>query len=143
MMFSLGTFNLILIMMLFSTVPIGMAQEQPPAKKTDNTPVKLTGGQIFQAYCAPCHGKDAKGNGPLASALKVPPPDLTILSKRSNGKFPADYVANVLKNGANVPAHGSAEMPIWGPAFVDYKTHQLVTLRIGELTHYLESLQAK
>ena len=79
----------------------------------------------------------------MAAVLKVPPPDLTILSKRNNGKFPVDYIGTVVKNGVNVPAHGTAEMPIWGATFTDYRTHQLVTLRISELTRYLESLQAK
>jgi mono/diheme cytochrome c family protein len=142
-MFSSATCNFVsLIALLFSTVPISMAQEQPP-KKTDNAPLQLTGGQIFQSYCAPCHGKDAKGNGPMAAVLKVPPPDLTTLSKSHGGKFPVDYAGTVVKNGVNVPAHGTAEMPIWGATFTDYRTHQLVTLRISELTRYLESLQVK
>jgi mono/diheme cytochrome c family protein len=144
MTFSRGTCKLIFVVtLLFSTARVGMAQEQPPPKKTDNAPTRLTGAQMFHSYCAPCHGKDAKGNGPLAPALKVPPPDLTTLSKRGNGKFPADYIATVVKNGANVLAHGSAEMPVWGTTFADYKTHQIVTLRISDLTSYLESLQSK
>jgi hypothetical protein len=79
----------------------------------------------------------------MAAVLKVPPPDLTILSKRNNGKFPADRVASLLKNGVDVPAHGTAEMPIWGSTFADIKTHRVMTMRITDVTRYLESLQAK
>jgi mono/diheme cytochrome c family protein len=122
------------------TVPV-RARQAP--KKNPSAAIELSGGEMFKSYCAPCHGIDAKGNGPMISALKVPPPDLTTLSRRNNGKFPADHVAAVLRNGVDVPAHGSAEMPIWGSTFADIKTHRVVTMRITDLTRYLESLQAK
>ena len=37
----------------------------------------------FQSSCASCHGTDGKGNGPVSEQLKVPPPDLTILAKKT------------------------------------------------------------
>jgi hypothetical protein len=79
----------------------------------------------------------------MAAVLKVPPPDLTTLTKRNNGKLPADHIASVLKNGVNVPAHGTAEMPIWGSTFADIKTHRVVTMRVTDMVRYLESIQAK
>jgi mono/diheme cytochrome c family protein len=79
---------------------------------SDETAKPMSGAEIFKWYCAACHGKQGKGNGPAASELKVAPPDLTTLSKRNRGKFPADYVRNVLLNGAKAPAHGRAEMPV-------------------------------
>ena len=48
-----------------------------------------------------------------------------------------------LKNGVEVPAHGTAEMPIWGSTFADIKTHRVVTMRVTELIQYLESVQTK
>jgi mono/diheme cytochrome c family protein len=129
--------------LLFSIGSLGRAREQQAPKKTPNTTIELSGKELFKSYCAPCHGSDAKGNGPMAAALKVPPPDLTILSRRNNGNFPADHVAIVLKNGTDVPAHGTAEMPIWGSTFADIKTHRVVAVRITDLIHYLESVQAK
>jgi mono/diheme cytochrome c family protein len=131
------------IALLSLTGPFGRARAQQAPKKATSAPLELSGGELFKSYCAPCHGSDAKGNGPMGAVLKVPPPDLTILSRRNNGKFPADHVATVLRNGVDVPAHGTAEMPIWGSTFADIKTHRVVTMRITDLTRYLESLQAK
>jgi mono/diheme cytochrome c family protein len=139
-----GVNDLILAMAILTfAAPVAAHQQQEPPKKVGNTSIQIPGGQLFLSYCAPCHGKDAKGNGPSAPALTVSPPDLTTLSKRNNGKFPADYFASVLKNGINVPAHGSAEMPIWGSTFADAKTHRIVAMRVSDLIHYLESIQAK
>ena len=53
----------------------------------------------------------------MAAALKVAPSDLTALAQRHDGKFPDDYVSNVLKHGVEKPAQGSGEKPVWGPMF--------------------------
>jgi mono/diheme cytochrome c family protein len=104
-----------------------------------------TGEQMFKQYCATCHGADARGNGPLATMLKTPPPDLTTLSKRHAGKFPYDYVANVIEFGPGVSAHGSSDMPTWGPIFrfFDKRNEKVVRQRIKNLCDYLASLQGK
>ena len=118
-------------------------------KTIKKTPVEQThrssGAEMYKAYCAVCHGKSGKGDGPAAEALKAAPPDLTTLAKRHDGKFPDAYVSTVLRNGAKAPAHGSAEMPVWGPLFSSLSggdTAQ-VNLRISNLTTYIKSLQAK
>ena len=49
----------------------------------------MYGPDLYRHYCATCHGRDGKGNGPAAAALKVPPPDLTVLARRQKGVFPA------------------------------------------------------
>jgi mono/diheme cytochrome c family protein len=101
-----------------------------------------SGADIFKWYCDACHGKNSKGNGPAASELKVPPPDLKALVRRNKGKFPADYLTRVLVNGAR-PAHGTAEMPVWGPLFSELNAKGRVTVGINDVVHYLESLQEK
>ena len=102
-----------------------------------------SGSEMFNSYCAPCHGKD-QGNGPAATALKNPPANLTQLAKKINGKFPADGVASVLRSGV-AGAHGSSDMPVWGPLFsaVSGRDDSIVQMRIANLIHYLESLQEK
>jgi mono/diheme cytochrome c family protein len=100
---------------------------------------------MFVSYCASCHGADGKGNGPAAAALKMPPTDLTLLSRNNNGKFPGAHIVAVLQYGADIPSHGSAEMPVWGPILgkMDKANHQVKQLRISNLSQYLETLQVK
>jgi mono/diheme cytochrome c family protein len=105
----------------------------------------LEGPALFQAYCASCHGKDGKGGGPAASALKATVPDLTRIGQESGGKFPSDRVERIISGDEpGIPAHGSREMPIWGPIFKQIAWDQdLGRLCIYNLTKYLESLQQK
>jgi mono/diheme cytochrome c family protein len=105
-----------------------------------------SGEQMYATYCAVCHGTKGIGDGPAALAMKVPPADLTALSKKNNGAFPADRIHSVLRFGMETPAHGSSDMPIWGnlmgtlsPAGSD--TRMVVNQRINNLTNYLKEIQ--
>jgi len=108
-------------------------------------PDVASGKQTYREYCASCHGEDGKGIGPAASALKTPPSDLTTLAKRHAGKFPEDYVAEILRLGKPIQAHGSSDMPVWGPIFGarDKFNEVAVRQRIKNLCAYLASLQEK
>ena len=120
------------------------AQEKEVKKVPAKTSPANSGSEMFKQYCAACHGKTGKGDGPAASALKQVPADLTTLTQRHDGKFPDGYVANVLRNGAKAPAHGDAEMPVWGPVFSSMdQSDAVVNLRIANLTKYIKTLQAK
>jgi mono/diheme cytochrome c family protein len=109
------------------------------------TPDVLAGKKTYMEYCAACHGEDAKGMGPAASSLKTPPSDLTTLAKRHSGKFPEDYVAQVIRFGKPIQAHGSVDMPVWGPIFNarDKFNEVAVRQRIKNLCEYLATLQEK
>ena len=120
-----------------------MSQQKPSPSKSAKAPVELPGKEMFKEYCASCHGEDAKGHGPAAIALKTAPPDLTLLAKRNKGNFSADYVNTVVVHGVNTPAHGSTEMPIWGPIFTGVNVQRLVVLRVNKISEYLETLQVK
>ncbi len=109
----------------------------------------------FTTYCSVCHGRDARGNGPVAKELKTPPADLTGIAARAGGEFQADMVFKAIE-GLDMPiAHGTSEMPIWGALFVrqavgegvlieDAKTAaRVATDRIKRLVRYLESIQEK
>lgn len=106
-----------------------------------------SGEAMYRTYCAVCHGLDGKGGGPATPALRDQVPDLTTLSQRHEGKYPAKYVESVLRFGTanGFPAHGNREMPIWGQAFasVPRTTKSTVTARITELTKYLGTIQTK
>ncbi len=112
-----------------------------PVTKTTPT----SGMQMYNSYCAPCHGVDGRGHGPAASALKVQPTDLTDLLKKNNGKFPDAHVVAVLQFGTEVRSHGSAEMPVWGPILgkMNRTNLQDKQLRISNLSRYLESIQTR
>jgi mono/diheme cytochrome c family protein len=120
---------------------------QPKAAVT--VPIKnepaTSGKQMFVSYCAPCHGVDGRGHGPVALSLRTPPPDLTQFSRNNRGKYPAVHVISVLQFGAATPAHGTAGMPVWGPIFakMNVSDPQVRMLRISNLSRYLESIQAK
>jgi mono/diheme cytochrome c family protein len=137
---------------LVSILTIAGAQENQIKKNQVKPTSSVSGAQMFKDYCAVCHGPSGNRDGPVATALKVPPPDLTTLAQRHDGKFPDDYVSNVLKNGVQNPAHGSGEMPVWGPIFDTMNRWKAlcpgmdetpVTLRITNLTNYLKSIQKK
>ncbi len=101
--------------------------------------------EMYMHYCAACHGANGKGLGPSAEALRTPPPDLTTLSKRHDGKFPYEYVTSVLRFGTRIVAHGSSDMPIWGPIFGSMENYNetAVRERIRKLCEYLASIQEK
>jgi mono/diheme cytochrome c family protein len=131
---------------LFLVVFTVGAQDQPAANKTPGeSPAVTAGRQTYVEYCAVCHGTDGRGMGPAASALKTPPPDLTTLSKRHDGKFPDEYVTGIVRFGKPIVANGSADMPVWGPIFGqrDNANEVAVRRRVKSLCEYLATLQEK
>lgn len=123
------------------------AQQSKPQIKRAPAPQTsaASGSEMFTAYCASCHGSDAKGDGPAAAALNSKPADLTVLAKKNGGKFPADRVMSILRGEGTVTAHGNRDMPVWGPVFWKMSHGHAAEMqqRVTNLTHYLESLQAK
>jgi mono/diheme cytochrome c family protein len=124
------------------------AQEnQAPSKTIKRVPVtdvhSVDGQVLFEHYCAVCHGKDAKGTGPAADALKKAPADLTQVARKNGGKFPEVHVMRVIKGDDTVGAHGSRDMPIWGELFTSLSSKESSELRVNGLMRYVESVQAK
>jgi mono/diheme cytochrome c family protein len=137
--------SLLLSLFLIAAVPAGT--QSRPAVDQAQLPANFvpSGKQMFKQYCAACHGLDAKGHGPARVALKTPAADLTLLAKRHGGEFPYDYVANILRFGPGVAAHGSPDMPTWGPIFqyIDNYNQTAVQKRVKNLCDYIASLQEK
>jgi hypothetical protein len=71
--------------------------------------------------------------------------DLTGLAKANHGKFPDTHILAILQFGVEVPAHGSAEMPVWGPILgkMNHVNSQDKDLRMSNLSRYLENIQVK
>lgn len=102
----------------------------------------VKGPELFRAYCASCHGEDAKGGGPMAPALKASVPDLTVLARNHGGQFPASLVRRIIAGDEVLASHGSRDMPVWGPFFHQIEWDQdLGNVRLENLVKYLESIQ--
>ena len=116
----------------------GRGQQTPPILSES-----LAGRDSFELYCAPCHGTGGRGDGPVASALRARPADLTSLARVSGGAFPRDRVRGFVEGaGRPLAAHGTTEMPVWGPMFRAFESDARVRERIANLVSYIESLQA-
>ena len=74
----------------------GMADAQTVKRGTARRISSVQGVDTYKAYCATCHGSQAKGDGPAAAALKKLPADLTTIAKRNGGKFSATDVEAVI-----------------------------------------------
>ena len=119
-------------------------QVKTEGKQTQPLIGSLKGADLFRAYCATCHGDDGKGNGPVASALNAKPSDLTTIASRNGGVFPAQRVGKIIAGDNLVLAHGSREMPIWGPIFHQVERDQdLGNVRLQNIVKYVESIQKK
>jgi mono/diheme cytochrome c family protein len=125
---------------------VAHAQQTPKTRLQVNV---AAGKDLFRQHCSVCHGLDAKGNGSLYDArsadksVRVPPADLTLLSQRNTGKFPAARVRDAIYSKGPIPAHGTPDMPAWGDVFYSLKSDpKLLDSRVRNLTAYIESLQA-
>lgn len=121
------------------------AADAPPPAQTRLHP-SAAGTSLYVAYCAVCHGPEARGDGPLASGLTVRPSNLRRLAIANGGEFPADRVRAFI-DGRDVPAaHGTREMPIWGEAFKVSRGaygERRVQERIDALLTWLRTLQER
>ncbi|MBI2828162.1 MAG: c-type cytochrome [Acidobacteria bacterium] len=126
----------------------GAAAAQDPRDERASALAIQAGRDTFRQFCAPCHGVDGKGHGPVAPVLTTPPTDLTSVKRRNMGVFPLATLeamltaATRLQTAAHPMAHGSEQMPIWGPTFLAIDNGPtLARARVANLLAYLESTQ--
>lgn len=108
------------------------------------------GKYLYDGNCAACHGSTGKGDGFYAERLErgTKVPDLTELSKKSNGVFPFARVFVLINGTDEIKAHGTRDMPIWGREFstnnLELNPYEAIArVRILALTEYIYTLQAK
>jgi mono/diheme cytochrome c family protein len=120
------------------------------AQETRSDPFEPRGAQggriIFRTICATCHGRDARGSGPLAGSLKTRPADLTRIAQRRGGTFPAQWVAERIDGREYVETHGPSEMPVWGEGIAHAVPdvglrEERIDRAIGMLVEYLATIQ--
>src|SRR5438477_4412815 len=141
--------SLATILVIISAFAVAQQPSDETKPSVKHVPITRTpsnsGREMYDSYCAVCHGKDAKGNGPAASAMKTPPADLTLLAQKNGGKYPAQHVAAVIRGQASTPSHGSQDMPVWGPLFSSISQGHTAQVhqRISNVVSYIDTLQAK
>src|SRR5262245_45483310 len=104
------------------------------------------GWTVFRMNCAVCHGTSARGDGPLADALRFRPADLTLIAKHNRGKFPTPTVRRIIDGREPVKGHGGTDMPVWGDAFKRSAggfSDEAVKLRIDAIVAHLKSIQVR
>lgn len=121
-----------------------LTAQTAPAQGTRITPEH--GSTLYGTYCASCHGPSARGDGPLADAMRRRPPNLTEILKRNNGVFPRELIFRVIDGREPVRGHGGPDMPVWGDAFkrsIDVGGEEAVKNRIQAIVDYLETIQVQ
>ena len=128
---------------LVLTVAAPSAAQQTVKREPIKPIPEISGAATFKTYCTVCHGTSGRGDGPAAKALTKPPADLTSIAKRNGGKFPYLNVRMAITGETELAAHGTREMPMWGPVFRSVQDEATTELRVKNLVGYLESLQEK
>jgi mono/diheme cytochrome c family protein len=76
--------------------------------------VAMSGKDLYQRFCASCHGAEGRGDGPVAASFKIEVPDLTLIAHRAGTAYPRERVARIIDGRYIIGAHGSRTMPVWG-----------------------------
>jgi mono/diheme cytochrome c family protein len=134
---------LLLGLFLLPAILLWATQKQDQTTSPMRNP--LEGPEIFRHYCASCHGVDGRGHGPASVALKYGAPDLTQIAHRNGGMFPFRRVEEIIEGKEPGPlAHGSREMPVWGPVFHEVESDMdLGEVRLDAVTKTIEAMQQK
>jgi mono/diheme cytochrome c family protein len=131
-----------IVVLAFAT-PVLLAQQVQIKREQAPKITAISGEESYKVYCAVCHGVTGRGDGPAAKALTPPPTDLTTIAKRHGGKFNPLDVKSAIIGDVDIPAHGTRDMPMWGPVFRSVEERGVTELRINNLVSYIEQLQTK
>jgi mono/diheme cytochrome c family protein len=108
--------------------------------------VAMSGEDLYQRFCAACHGAQGRGDGPVAASFKIEVPDLTLIARRANNAYPRDRVARIIDGRYIIGAHGSRTMPVWGEdlgrvEIGNPEAERATRIVIDRLADYLGQLQ--
>jgi mono/diheme cytochrome c family protein len=79
--------------------------------------VAMSGKELYQRFCASCHGESGRGDGRVAASFKTEVPDLTLIARRAKGSYPRDRIVRIIDGRHVIGAHGTRIMPVWGEDF--------------------------
>jgi mono/diheme cytochrome c family protein len=108
--------------------------------------VAMSGKDLYQRFCASCHGAQGRGDGPVAASFKVEVPDLTLIARRAGDTYPRERVVRIIDGRFIIGSHGSRTMPVWGEDFsrIEIGTpdaERATRIVIDRLADYLGQLQ--
>lgn len=126
--------------------PLG-ASAAEPAASTEDLALRI-GREKYLRHCAACHGPRGEGDGIAAHLFDSKPRDLTLLARENGGKFPTSLVIAVVKGKAQIDAHGTREMPVWGDIAGRRELDSMVAegaanAELLTIARYLESIQKR
>jgi len=123
------------------------------AKASAQAAAEDRGQKEYEKRCSLCHGMDAKGDGVFSEALKVAPPDLTVLARKNGGVFPAERISRVVDGREEIISHGPRDMPIWGLRYaadaaqhfagIPYAQETYIRASVLQIVEYLSRVQQK
>lgn len=144
-------FRPMLVVLVCLVATLSASQTASPANQSSEKKLRIvrianvnptSGAQMYQSYCASCHGAQGKGNGPAVEFLQTPAPDLTKLSLMNGGEYPEARVFAKLRHSSPSGSEASLTMPDWDRLFRNLHSNQSqVNLREYNLTTYIQSLQ--
>jgi mono/diheme cytochrome c family protein len=106
-------------------------------------PKEISGAELFQTFCAVCHGPAGKGDGIMTGQLRRDPPDLTRLLLRNRGALPGERLRRII-DGRDVAAHGDRTMPVWGEVFMRRDGDRgAAAARIAALVAHIMAIQER
>lgn len=107
------------------------------------------GQELYEQYCATCHGLSGKGDGPLTRYILDKVSDITLLTQNNDGVFPMLEVMRIVDGRAGLRGHGGP-MPTYGDVFehmadsgTEDETATILAARgrIMSVALYLEQMQ--
>jgi mono/diheme cytochrome c family protein len=143
----MGTFARVVVCSIaFAAGSAGIVAQTTPAGPPSTRSSSAYGSTLYATYCASCHGPGARGDGPLADAMRRRPANLVEIAKRNKGVFPKELVFRIVDGRQPVRGHGGPDMPVWGDAFtraIEGGGEEAVKNRIQAIVDYLETIQER
>jgi|GEM_PF-1187032 len=124
--------NLLATLRIFTVLGVGLsagachtkhverARPETDALETPDTAysrANSVGHTLYMQHCSACHGDKGYGDGPVAHAYCIAPPDLSRIAERNQGSFPFMDIVDVIEGRRAIDAHGYRQMPVWGIEF--------------------------
>lgn len=139
----ISSFSRMAVVLALGMIPVsGVPQGQPGTFGLED----LSGAELFQRFCASCHGESGRGDGPVAGTLVSAVPDLTRIRERYDDSFPTDDLRAIVDGRNLITAHGTRSMPVWGYEFwweegADSEAEAVTRDLIEKLLAYIRSIQ--